>query len=231
MHVSLDLAVLELACSRLCHDLVGPVGAATNGLELLREVSANQNEEILDMTDESARTAWRRLEFFRVAFGYGGGRSGWSQSELRSLAAGMLKDTRVTLNWPDRGDATLVEGRGGKLILNLVILIAEAMPRGGEVAVEVKSGGSGLQVAVEGQGPGAAMNDRVYAAVRGAAPLAELDSRVILAHLASLQAVSADALIHWTFQDSRVSAKLFLPQPAAAAPGDAGSISSAPGGA
>lgn len=111
MNVSIDLAILELVCSRLCHNMVGPVGAATNGIELLRDISGNQNEDILDMTDESARTAWRRLEFFRVAFGHGGGRSGWSEAELAGLAAGMLRDTRVSLNWPASGSEISITGR------------------------------------------------------------------------------------------------------------------------
>lgn len=214
MRVSVDLAVLELVCSRLCHDLVGPVGAATNGIELLRDMGGNQHEDILDMTDESARTAWRRLEFFRVAFGYGGGRSGWSEQELEALAAGMLRDTRVTLDWRHNGHPSSIDGRGGKLLLNLIFLIAEAMPRGGEVSVALKAKGESLQVSISGDGPGATLNDRVFAAAKGKVALAEMDSRVILAHLACLQAASADAQVHWEFQQDRVLAKLFLPQPA-----------------
>ena len=216
MRVTVDLAVLELVCSRLCHDLVGPVGAATNGIELLRDMSGNQHEDILDMTDESARTAWRRLEFFRVAFGYGAGRNGWSEQELEALAAGMLRDTRVTLNWRHNGHPSSIDGRGGKLLLNLIFLIAEAMPRGGEVSVTLKPKGQALQVAISGDGPGATLNERVFAAAKGEVALAELDSRVILAHLACLQAASADAEVHWEFQQDRVLADLYLPQPATA---------------
>ena len=221
MRVSVDLAVLELVCSRLCHDLVGPVGAATNGIELLRDISGDQHEDILDMTDESARTAWRRLEFFRVAFGYGGGRSGWSGTELETLAAGMLRDTRVTLDWRNAAAASSIDGRGGKLLLNLIFLIAEAMPRGGVVSVAVGPAGDGLRVSVTGNGPGATLNERVLAAVKGDVPIQEMDSRVILAHLACLQAVSADAKVHWDFQPDQVLATLFLPQPAKAEVADA----------
>ena len=71
MATQVELSILELVCSRLCHDMVGPVGAAANGIELLRELGNGQGDDIIDMTDASARTAWRRLEFFRVAFGYG----------------------------------------------------------------------------------------------------------------------------------------------------------------
>lgn len=215
MNVTLDLAVLELVCSRLCHDLVGPVGAATNGLELLRDVSGKQNEDILDMTDDSARTAWRRLEFFRVAFGYGGGRSEWSETELEALAAGMLRDTRVTLDWQASGGDTPLIGRSGKLVLNLVFLIAEAMPRGGVVRVNLKYTAKQRRVTITGEGTGATLNDRVLAAVKGMVPLEEMDSRMILAHLACLQAAAADAQVHWDMAQDQVLAKLILPLPAA----------------
>lgn len=213
MNANIDLAVLELVCSRLCHDLVGPVGAATNGIELLRELSGNQNEDILDMTDESARTAWRRLEFFRVAFGYGGGRSGWSESELSALAAGMLRDTRVSLNWHTTGQEESITGRGGKLILNLVFLIAEAMPRGGEVKVSLRPLDAALSVAITGNGPGATLNERIMSTVRGAVPPGDMDSRVILAHLSCLQALSANATVRWDFKQDCVKVAMKLPQP------------------
>lgn len=216
MRVLIDLAILELVCARLCHDLVGPVGAATNGIELLRETGGDQNADILDMTDDSARTAWRRLEFFRVAFGFGGGRGGWGESELEALATGMLRETRVSLNWRTGGLGRPINGRGGKLILNLIVLIAEAMPRGGEVEVSIEPAGDAVQIAVAGTGPGAKLNDRIHAIVQGNVPPDQLDSRVILAHLACLQAASADAEVHWDLQTDRVLANLHLPQPAMA---------------
>ena len=216
MNVNIDLAILELVCSRLCHDLVGPVGAATNGIELLREVSGDQNEDILDMTDDSARTAWRRLEFFRVAFGYGGGRNGWSESELEGLAAGMLRDTRVSLDWHPAGLGYSVTGRGGKLILNLIFLIAEAMPRGGSVKVTLRPKRADVSVAITGNGPGAILNERIMSTVQGAVPAEEMDGRVILAHLACLQAASADAKVQWNFKQDFVQAELRLPQAAMA---------------
>ena len=150
MTIQVDLAVLELVCSRLCHDLVGPVGAATNGLELLRELNdtGRQAIDVLDITDDSTRTAWRRLEFFRVAFGYSGGRTGWSGSELKALAAGMLKNTKVALDWPDSGNNPPIQGRGGKLVLNLVFLIAEALPRGGEVRVTLDPAPAAVRLCV-----------------------------------------------------------------------------------
>jgi histidine phosphotransferase ChpT len=214
---AVGLFVLELVCSRLCHDLVGPVGAAANGIELLRETGGGLNADILDMTDESTRIAWRRLEFFRVAFGHGGGRPGWSESELAALARGMLHGTRASLAWPHAAIGPTIGGRGGKLILNLIFLITEAMPRGGEVRVSVADAGSDLKVEIAGLGAGAILNPRVFSTVTGQEPPGELDSRVILAHLAYLQTLAAGAALAWHSDDRTVRVSIRLPQPATVA--------------
>lgn len=212
MPIQVDLSILELVCSRLCHDVVGPVGAATNGIELLRELSTAQTDDIIDMTDASARTAWRRLEFFRVAFGYAGGRGGWGTTELGKLAKGMLTDSRVTLDWQVADDIDALQGRGGKLVLNLLLLVAEAMPRGGALVVRVKRAGAAIAVSMTGDGPNATMNPRVANTVQGKIPPGELDSRVILAHLAYLQIGDAGATVDWSLAQDQVVVAITLPQ-------------------
>ncbi len=216
MAIQVDLSIVELLCSRLCHDMVGPVGAATNGIELLREVSAGHHDDIIDMTDASARTAWRRLEFFRVAFGSAGGREGWGTNELRQLAQNMLHDSKVRLDWENTPALTELEGRGGKLVLNLVLLLAEAMPRGGDLAVRLELQGDMVAVWLSGEGQNAALNPRIASAVQGKLPPGEMDSRMILAHLAWLQSRDAGADAAWTLGENRVAAAVTMPQTALA---------------
>lgn len=211
MGIQVDLAIIELLCSRLCHDMVGPVGAATNGIELLREVSAGQHADIIDMTDASARTAWRRLEFFRVAFGSAGGRDGWGTNELSQLAQNMLRDGKVGLDWQTDPAITELEGRGAKLVLNLVLLLAEAMPRGGLLSVRLEPHGDSIAATLAGKGQNAALNPRVASTVQGQIPPGELDSRVILAHLAWLQSRDAEAETTWTFGENSVAAVVAIP--------------------
>lgn len=215
MPIQVDLSILELVCSRLCHDMVGPVGAATNGIELLRELSTAQTDDIIDMTDASTRTAWRRLEFFRVAFGYAGGRGGWGTTELGKLAQGMLTDSRVTLEWRVGASIDELQSRGGKLVLNLLLLVAEAMPRGGTLTVTLARKGDAIGVSMHGEGPNAAMNPRVANTVQGKIPPGELDSRVILAHLAYLQIGDAEAEIEWSLAQDLVAVDIVLPQASA----------------
>jgi histidine phosphotransferase ChpT len=216
MAIQVDLSILELVCSRLCHDMVGPVGAATNGIELLRELSTPQTDDIIDMTDASARIAWRRLEFFRVAFGYAGGRGGWGTGELGKLAGGMLNDSRVKLDWRAAGDVPELHGRGGKLVLNLLLLMAEAMPRGGALVVRIARAGEDVAVTMTGEGPNAMMHPRVANTAQGKIPPGELDSRVVLAHLAYLQIGDAGAAVKWSMDEDRVAVAITLPQAAQA---------------
>ncbi|MCA8928678.1 MAG: hypothetical protein KDC18_11455 [Alphaproteobacteria bacterium] len=217
MGIPVDLGIVELICSRLCHDMVGPIGAATNGIELLREMGSTADPDIIDLTDTSARTAWRRLEFFRVAFGTAGGRDGWGTNELSQLAQNMLRDGKVRLDWRAEPDVTAVQGRGAKLVLNLILLVAEAMARGGVLTVQLSRGDGTLTLSLIGSGQNAALNPRVASTVTGKVPPGDLDSRVILAHLAWLQAEDAGATIQWRFADNMVLADLTLPQPAALA--------------
>jgi len=213
MSIQVDLEIVELVCSRLCHDMVGPVGAATNGIELLREVSGGLHGDIIDMTDTSARTAWRRLEFFRVAFGSAGGRGGWGTNELKQLAGNMLRDGKVRLDWETDPAIPELEGRGGKLALNLLLLVAEAMPRGGLLTARLSREGEAVRLALTGAGQNAALNPRVASTVQGRLPPGELDSRVILAHLAWLQARDAAASVEWRFAENLVATDALIPQP------------------
>ena len=217
MSTQVDLSILELVCSRLCHDIVGPVGAATNGIELLREIGNGRGDDIIDMTDASARTAWRRLEFFRVAFGYAGGRGGWGVGELGQLAHGMLNDSKVELDWQASETIDEIQGRGGKLMLNLVLLIAEAMPRGGQLTVRMDADRESVNATIVGEGKNAKLHARVASTVQGTVPPGELDSRVILAHLAHIQTRDADASTDWSFGEDRVSVAIRIPLAALAA--------------
>src|SRR3546814_5278082 len=94
----IDLRILELVCSRLCHDLVGPVGAVNNGIELLEEFDPSMADDVLPLLRNSARQAWRRLDFFRLAFGAAGGRESRTLGELGRYAAGWVASDSLWLN-------------------------------------------------------------------------------------------------------------------------------------
>ena len=195
-----DLLVAQLLCARLCHDLVGPAGAVNAGLELMQEAPAG---EALELAARSGRQVVRRIAFYRAAFGLGGSAEGADLAEARALAAGFLADGRVTLDWSV--EAASAERRlapaGARLILNLVLLGVDSLPRGGTVGVHVVDLEEGLGVAILASGKGARMRSYVHAAMRPDASAAELSARSVQGYLTRLLAeglgsaveVSADA--------------------------------------
>jgi histidine phosphotransferase ChpT len=131
---ALDLAAL--LCSRVCHDLISPVGAIVNGLEVLEEEKDEATQEFaLELIKKSARTASAKLQFCRIAFGAAG--SAGAQIDLgdaETIARGFLEDEKTKLSW-NLPRALLPKNRV-KLLLNMLIIAGQAIPRGGRLTVD-----------------------------------------------------------------------------------------------
>jgi len=131
---ALDLAAL--LCSRVCHDLISPVGAIVNGIEVMEE---DKNEETktfaLDLIKKSAYQASAKLQFCRLAFGAAG--SAGAQIDLgdaEKAARGLFEDGKTTLSW-NLPRAPLAKNRV-KLLLNMVLIAAGGIPRGGMLTID-----------------------------------------------------------------------------------------------
>ncbi|MCP5369033.1 MAG: hypothetical protein H6907_12775 [Hyphomicrobiales bacterium] len=179
-----DLILAQLMCSRLCHDLVGPAGGVGAGLELFRDQGGG-DDAALDLAQRSAGEVTRRLAFYRAAFGFGGGNDGTvAVAALRRDAARLFEGGKVALDWPDPGDGPAVPAVAGKLILTLVLIAADALGRGGRVAVGLAHLEDGLGVAVAARGPGAAVREEVAGALAGELTLDRVSARGITGFLA-----------------------------------------------
>lgn len=150
METGLDLRVTELLCSRLCHDLIGPVSALSNGLELLADDDGSGIAEIASLLRLSAGQASGRLTFFRMAYGFGGEAADTlTLAEAGALVQGIADGDKVTLRWPEDHKRAL--GRvGTKLVLNAAAIGLESLPRGGCLSLVLEDGGAGAVVAAEG---------------------------------------------------------------------------------
>ena len=131
--------ILELAallCSRVCHDLISPVGAIVNGLEVLDDNPKPEDREFaLDLIRKSARTASARLQFCRLAFGAAG--SAGAQIDLgdaQNMARGHIEDGRTSIAW-NLARVLLPKNRV-KLLLNMMIIAQQTIPRGGVLTVD-----------------------------------------------------------------------------------------------
>lgn len=185
-----DLRVVELLCSRLCHDLVGPVAAINNGIELMRDLGTGTGDEALDLVEQSAGIAARRLKYFRAALGAGSILPDEvSPDILAGLAADGLAGTKVTLDPGNGGIGIDLPREKARILLNLVLPVAEGLPRGGRLAFEPASGEGGL--AVIGQGVGAHIGPDLADTIAGRVDVSVLEPRRAHAYLTGAMAAAA----------------------------------------
>ena len=139
MSVAIAIDALDLAallCSRVCHDLISPVGAIVNGLEVHEEDNDEETKAFaMELIRKSAKTASARLQFCRLAFGAAG--SAGAQIDLadaETMGRGFIEDDKVKLAW-NLPRALLPKNRV-KLLLNMLIIAGQTIPRGGAMTVE-----------------------------------------------------------------------------------------------
>jgi len=148
---AIDLA--SLLCSRLCHDLLSPVGALNNGIELLAdEQDPEMRERCLELLAESARASANKLKFFRLAFGAAGGFGDQIDThEAKTALEGIYADKRTELGWMVADDK-LPKG-AVKLLLNLALLAGDALVRGGRLDVGAETRDGEVELVIRAEGP------------------------------------------------------------------------------
>jgi histidine phosphotransferase ChpT len=147
-----DLA--SLLCSRLCHDLMSPVGALNNGIELLAdETDPDMRDKCLELLADSARATANKLKFFRLAFGAAGGfGESVDTHEAQAALEGVFgPERRIEVGWVV-SEGKLPKG-AVKLLLNLALLAGDALVRGGRLDVGAETADGEIELAVRGEGP------------------------------------------------------------------------------
>lgn len=127
-----ELKLAELLAARLCHDLASPLAAIDNGIELLNEPGFPESPQALDLISSSAAQAVASLRFFRSALG-GLGEINGQPRQVQDLAADWLRLRRVELSW--HLEAEQLAPEVGRLLLNLLAVAGDALPRGGVVSL------------------------------------------------------------------------------------------------
>lgn len=173
---SLELA--SLLCSRLCHDMLSPVGALSNGLELLaEEKDPEMRRRCMELLEQSAKTSADKLKFFRLAFGAAGGFGDRVPvDEPRALVDALVANNgRITVNWA-LGTATLPKP-AVKVLLNLALIGIEALVRGGTLDVGAEERGGASEIVIRAAGTKIAFDPEVGKALSGTEPTDGLSSR------------------------------------------------------
>lgn len=158
----------SLLCSRLCHDLLSPVGALNNGLELLAdEHDPEMRQRCLDLLNESARASANKLKFFRLAFGAAGGfGDAVDTREARTAIEGLFGEGgKITIGW------MLEEGTlpkpAVKVLLNLALIAGDALVRGGQLDIGAEQQGDKVEIVVRAEGPRLVLDQELRSTLLG----------------------------------------------------------------
>ena len=199
-----DIQLALLLSSRICHDLISPVGAVNNGLELLAEDEDDptMRAEALDLIRASATQASSKIQFMRVAFGAAGAMAEKIRlDQPRELALSLCASNGVRLDWT-LNEVTL-DKDVVRLLLNFILIGFEALPRGGVLRVGVrKEGATNLMISAEGSK--ARLSAEAVEVLRNGADLNELEPRQSNLYLAHRIAQTLDASIQCIIEDEVV---------------------------
>lgn len=164
------LELAALLCSRVCHDLISPVGAIVNGLEVLDDSKKDEDKEFaLDLIRKSAQSASARLKFCRLAFGAAG--SAGAQIDLgdaEAMSRGFIEDDKTRIDW--RLPRELLPKNRVKLLLNMMIIAQQTIPRGGTIVVEANGAGEAMAFSVTTRGLNARIPQNIADLLAGAHP-------------------------------------------------------------
>jgi histidine phosphotransferase ChpT len=181
------LELAALLCSRVCHDLISPVGAIVNGLEVLDDNPKEEDREFaLDLIRKSARTASARLQFCRLAFGAAG--SAGAQIDLgdaQTMARGHIEDEKTKLTW--NLPRVLLPKNRVKLLLNMLVVAQHTIPRGGMLTVDPVGEGDAMSFRIHAAG----LNSRIpqnIANILAASTSGPVDAHAVQPHYTRLLA-------------------------------------------
>ena len=199
---SLDLAAL--LCSRVCHDLISPVGAIVNGLEVLEDDNDESTRTFaLDLIKKSARTASARLQFCRLAFGAAGSAGAQIDTgDAEKVARGFLEDEKTKIAWTV--PRVLLPKNRVKLLLNMLLLGGQAIPRGGNLNVEANGEGDAMALKVTASGLNARIPQAVPALLAGQPDGHAVDAHAIQPFFAGMLARSCSLQLTMTLEGEAV---------------------------
>src|ERR1700686_5875153 len=173
------LELAALLCSRVCHDLISPVGAIVNGLEVLDDNPKPDDREFaLDLIRKSAKTASARLQFCRLAFGAAG--SSAAQIDLgdaEGMVRGFLDDDKTKLTW--HLPRVLLPKNRVKLLLNMLLIAGQTIPRGGMLTVDAIGEGETMSFRITASGLNARIPQALAGLLEGRSESGTIDAHAI----------------------------------------------------
>ncbi len=200
---SLDLAAL--LCSRVCHDVISPVGAIVNGLEVLEDDNdPSMREFALELIEKSAKQASARLQFARLAFGAAGSAgASIDLGDAEGVARGLFLDDKISFSWSS--PRLLFPKNRVKLLLNLVMIATTAIPRGGAIHVAVSGDAEACEFLIRAKGLNARIPAHAEALLAGDSETGAIDAHGIQVYYAGLVARASRMSVSFSLDGDEVA--------------------------
>ncbi len=176
-----ELRMAEMLCTKLCHDLTGPIGAVNNGAEFLSEEGFNLQSQAVELIISSAFSAVARLQFYRNAYGTVKENGEANLADKQKIAQDYFAGSKITLDWPDThtdSAGVSISLKMSRLISNMLIVTSSTLIRGGSISVRIGQSQDGKkQILFTTAGPGLKWEKEVEQILCGDASNVELTPR------------------------------------------------------
>jgi histidine phosphotransferase ChpT len=207
-----DLAAM--LCSRLCHDMLSPVGALANGLELLAdEQDPQMRARVVELLEQSAKISTDKLKFFRLAFGAAGGfGEAIPVEEAKAVIDALASDAkRVEVQWAIAEPS--LPKPAVKVLLNLAQIALDALVRGGTLDIGAERREGAVEIVARARGDRIAFDETIGKALQGDLHPSDITSRTAAAHMISVLASEMDGGLQYKLGDGALVLGAVLPEP------------------
>ncbi|MHA7819284.1 MAG: histidine phosphotransferase family protein [Erythrobacter sp.] len=207
-----DLAAL--LCSRLCHDMLSPVGALSNGLELLAdETDPEMRARCIELLEQSARISTDKLKYFRLAFGAAGGfGDNVPVEEAQEVIGALASDAKkVEVRWA-LAESSLPKP-AVKVLLNLAQIALDALVRGGTLDIGAERTGGNVEIVARATGNKIAFDETIGRALQGELDDDDVSSRTAAAHMIALVADEMGGGLQYALSEDALVLGAVLPEP------------------
>ncbi len=186
MSNAIDIRVLELLASKICHDLISPIGAISNGIEVMEEIGGDSSE-IVPLLSFSAAQANAKLKTLRLAYGLGGSDPSIKPTDVHKVFGEFISgENRISQDWDPYTDLSPNSKKGfAKVLISSLMLAAEALPKGGVLSVKQDDNGV---VVITGEGENAHFRDGYLHALEHKTPSSKLDPKLVHAYITGILA-------------------------------------------
>ncbi|MER2520434.1 MAG: histidine phosphotransferase family protein [Bdellovibrionales bacterium] len=183
--MQIDMRAMELLSSKICHDLVSPVSAINNGVELIEDIGGTVIGEALKLIGDSAGHAARRLRLFRMAYGRAGSETALAVKDVKAVAGQYMSGGKIVLHWPDNMPSQKLADSQGflKVVLNTLLVAEETLAYGGAISLrsDLSLGKDICRFEIVGRG--AHLSPAAQAALDGTASIDDLSPRTIQSYI------------------------------------------------